>query len=284
MGQTDATFFERECARVLANGPLSEEEERRLARRWREDGDRAAAHALVRAHLPVVLHLARRYRGYGVPQEDLVAEGNVGLLRAVEKFDLRGVRFKTYATWWVRAQMLAYVLRAGSLVTRATGATGAKFFFKLRSARARAETLLGPGHEGIDELLAQQFGVPVEQVKLHSARLASGGDLSLDAKVSEDGETTALDLLASEAMGPEEEALGAERDALVHEVLQRTWKGLDERERAVLTERLLEDGGGEVTLGELGARFHLSRERLRQIEVRVKDRLKRALDVGGLAA
>lgn len=283
MGRTDSTFFERECAHILADGPLSEEDEQRLARRWLEQGDRAAAHALVRAHLPVVLHLARRYRGYGVPREELISEGNVGLLRAVEKFDLRGVRFKTYATYWVRAQMLAYVLRSGSLVTRATGAVGAKFFFKLRGARARAEALLGPGADGVDELLARQFDVPVEQIRQHSARLATSGDVSLDAKVGDDGDTTALDLLAGEFVSPEAASSAAERDEAVHTVLQRASAGFDERERAVLRERLLNDDD-DVTLGELGSRFNLSRERLRQIEVRVKSRLRRAFDVEGLAA
>jgi RNA polymerase sigma-32 factor len=282
MGRTDATFFERECARIIVEGPLSEADEQRLVTRWRDHGDRRAAHALVRAHLPVVLQLARRYRGYGVARDELVAEGNVGLLRAVEKFELRGVRFKTYATYWVRAQMLAYVLRSGSHVTRATGAVGAKFFFKLRAARAKAEAQLGPGHEDIDALLARQFGVSVEQVRAHTARLAQGTDVSLDAPVGADGESTALDLLASDFLGPEDTAQAAQRDQQVHEVLRRAWASLDERERAIIDLRLRADEA--ATLGELGAKFGLSRERLRQIEVQVCERLRRSLTAAGVEA
>ena len=276
MGRTDATFFERECARIASQPPLSEVEERRLVLRWHEEKDCSAAHALVRAHLPVVLHLANRYRGYGVPRDELVAEGNVGLLRAVEKFELRGVRFKTYAGYWVRAHMLSYVLHADSIVARATGSVGAHFFFKLRAARAKAETLLGPHDDGVDELLARQFDVTVEQIRVHSARLAVA-DASLDAKVSDDGDTTALDLLASEWMSPEEEASAAQRDALVHQVVERVGRDFDARERALLSQRLLADDG--LTLAELGIRFRLSRERLRQLEMGVKARLRRALEV-----
>jgi RNA polymerase sigma-32 factor len=276
MGTSETSYFERQCARISRQPQMTEEQERALARRWREAKDRKAAEALVEAHLPLVVHLANRLRGYGVPKDELLAEGNVGLLRAVEKFDLRGVRFKTYATYWIRAHMLAYAMRSNSIVTVATGALGAKFFFKLRSARAKAEALLGPGHEGIDALLAKQFGVDEEVIRQHSARLASS-DLSLDVKVNEDGETSALDLLPTSDATPEE-ALGAsERDELVHQVVQRLWKALDERERTVLRHRLMADDD-DVTLADLGDKFQLSRERLRQIEVRVKQRLRRALE------
>jgi RNA polymerase sigma-32 factor len=276
MGMSEATYFERQCARISRQPQMTEDEERRLARRWLEKKDRKAAEALVEAHLPLVVHLAHRLRGYGVPKDELVAEGNVGLLRAVEKFDLRGVRFKTYATYWIRAHMLAYAMRANSIVTVATGALGAKFFFKLRSARAKAETLLGPGHEGIDALLAKQFGVTEDVIRQHSARLASS-DHSLDVKVNEDGETTALDLLPGGEASPEDAISATERDELVHQVVQRLWKALDERERAVLQHRLMADDD-DTTLADLGDRFDLSRERLRQIEMRVKQRLKRALE------
>jgi RNA polymerase sigma-32 factor len=276
MATSEATYFERQCARISSRPQMSEVEERQLAERWLNKKDRKAAEALVEAHLPLVVHLAHRLRGYGVPKDELVAEGNVGLLRAVEKFDLRGVRFKTYATYWIRAHMLAYAMRANSIVTVATGALGAKFFFKLRSARARAETLLGPGHDGIDALLARQFGVSEEVIRQHSARLSSS-DVSLDLKVSDDGETTALDLLAGDGATPEEAVGDTERDELVHQTIQRLWKALDERERAVLEHRLMSDED-ETTLADLGTRFALSRERLRQIEMRVKQRLRRALE------
>lgn len=276
MGMSESSFFERQCAQISRRPAMTEVEEKRLAERWLVKRDRKAAEALVEAHLPLVLHLAHRLRGYGVSRDELVAEGNVGLLRAVEKFDLRGVRFKTYATYWIRAHMLAYAMRANSIVTSATGALGARFFFKLRSARARAEALLGPGHDGIDALLARQFGVTEDVIRHHTARLQSS-DVSLDVKVGDDSDTTALDLMPGDGLDPEESVGTVERDELVHATIRRLWKALDERERAVLQHRLLSDDD-ETTLADLGDRFKLSRERLRQIELRVKDRLKRALD------
>lgn len=277
---TEITPLERHCARVRREEPMSEVEEQRLARRWLRKKDRRAAAALVESHLPLVPRLAHRLRGYGVPKEELISEGNLGLLRAVEKFELRGVRFKTYATYWIRAQMLAYVMRANSIVTSATGAVGAKLFFKLRSARARAEAQLGPGHEAeIDALLADQFGVPVEVIRHHTTRLSSS-DASLDAPVAGDAETTWLELLEASGDSPEQATANLERDEVVHQVLRRVWSALDERERAVLEHRLMADGD-DATLASVSARFGLSRERLRQIEVRVKDRLRRALDARG---
>ena len=191
------------------------------------------------------------------------------------KFDLRGVRFKTYATYWIRAHMLALALKANRVVTQATGAVGAHLFFKLRSARAREEALLGAGNEAIDARLALQFGVSEETIRAHSARLASH-DVSLDQPVGEDGDTAMVDVVPTPNADPEVEAGRAERDEQVDRVLRRLWRGLDPRERAILRDRLLSDGE-EPTLAELGERFQLSRERLRQIEQRLRDRLRRAL-------
>lgn len=277
----DDTFYDRACAQVARQAPMTEAEERRLAQRWRTKKDRAAAEALVRAHLHLVPRLARRLRGYGVPREELIAEGNLGLLRAVEQFDLRGVRFSTYATYWIRAFMLSFVMRQKSVVTRGTGAVGAKLFFKLRGARARAEALLGPGHPDIFPMLAQQFGLPEEQLRAHAARL-DAHDASLDAKVGEDGDATLLDLTPCPAATPEALISDVERDERVRGTVNRVWKALDERERAVLQHRLLDDDAG-VTLSDLGSKFRLSRERLRQIELRLKGRLRHALDASGLA-
>ncbi|MBL9038686.1 MAG: sigma-70 family RNA polymerase sigma factor, partial [Archangium sp.] len=159
LSNASPTFLEQRFVGATKGRTLTEDEELTLATRWVTKRDRKAATALVEAHLPVVIQLARRLRGYGVSQDDLVAEGCVGLMRAVEKFDGRGVRFKTYATYWIRAFMLAYVQRAATMVTEGTGALGQTFFFRLRSARARAEALLGPDVEGVTALLARQFEV-----------------------------------------------------------------------------------------------------------------------------
>lgn len=273
------TFYEEACRRIARQPPLDEVEERELARRYRR-GDRAAGEALVRAHLPLVVRQARRLSGYGVPHEELVAEGNLGLMRALELFDARGVRFKTYATYWVRAFMLSLAMRQNSLVTRGTGALGAKFFFRLRSARAKAEALLGPRSEEIDAVLAKQFGVTEEQIRQHTARLAAS-DVSLDVPVGEDGDTTHLDLVPAADASPEEHAARVERDELVSQTVGRIRKAMDERERAVLERRLLSDDD-DITLSELGQGFRLSRERLRQIEKRVVQRLRGALAGAGV--
>jgi RNA polymerase sigma-32 factor len=271
-----SNFFTEYCSRVSRGEALSPEVERKLATAWLKKRDKRAAEKLVQAHLPVVVRLARRFKGYGVPQDELIAEGNLGLLRALEKFDLRGVRFKTYATYWVRAYMLALAMRSASIVTVGTGAVGARFFFKLRSARAKAEARLGVGHEGINALLAQQFGVTEEVIRVHTARLGSS-DSSLDAPLSEDGETTAMDLLPSGSDSPEEVTAAAQQRARVRNTVEALWRGLDARERALLTQRLLAGAEDEVTLEELGKTFGLSRERLRQIEKQLKARVAAAL-------
>ena len=277
---TQNTPFERHCAHLQRQPELGEREELALAKKWVTKRDRRAGDALVEAHLPLVLRLAKRLRGYGVPCDELMAEGNVGLLRALEKFELRGVRFKTYATYWVRAHMLACAQRQTSIVTAATGALGAKFFFKLRSARAKAETRFGANAEGINAYLADQFGVSEEVIRVHSARLASS-DSSLDAPLGEDGDFTALDLLACKQAGPEERVGAMERENIVNQTLQRVWQALDAREKALVTDRLMSDDE-EMTLSDIGARFKLSRERLRQIEQRLKERFRRALNDQGL--
>ena len=272
MAERTSSFFERECARLAREPALTEAEEGELAQRWIERGDRAAADALVRSALPVVLSMARRLRGYGISRDELMAEGSVGLLRAVEKFDRRGVRFRTYATHWVRAHMLAAALRGDSLVARGTGALGAKFFFKLRSARARAEALHGPDSEAVDALLAHQFGVNVEKLRAFSAQL-DRADCSLDAPVTPDGQASLLDWLPCESPGPELSAARVERDERVADLLRVLWPSLDARERAVVT-RLLD---GDSTLAQLATHFGLSRERLRQIDGQMKKRLRQRL-------
>ena len=281
MTQTTATTpFERHCAQLQRQPALSEADELALATKWVKHRDRRAGDQLVEAHLPLVLRMAKRLRGYGVPRDELMAEGNVGLLRALEKFDLRGVRFKTYATYWIRAQMLACAQRQTSIVTAATGALGAKFFFKLRSARAKAETQFGNNAEVVNAYLADQFGVSEEVIRMHSARLSSS-DSSLDAPLGDEGDFTALDLLACRLAGPEEKVGAQERDTLVADTLQRVWPALDAREKALVTDRLMSDDE-EMTLSDIGARFKLSRERLRQIEQRLKERFRRALGDQGL--
>ncbi len=229
--------------------------------------------------MPLVVALARRYRGYGVPQDELVSEGHVGVVRALQHFDSKKARFSTYAGYWIRAHMLAYVLRQSSIVTVATGAVGAKLFFKLRAARARLETKLGPGHERIDRILAAQFDVTEEQIRAHSGRMTRS-DASLDAPLGEDGEETRLDGLASDTVLPDEAHANTQRKVEIEAAVDSVWDELDDRERAVVTRRFLAEDEAP-TLQELGSSFNLSRERLRQIESNARRKLKAALTAQG---
>ncbi|MBL8951397.1 MAG: sigma-70 family RNA polymerase sigma factor [Myxococcaceae bacterium] len=270
----ERTWLETKWA-AMKRAPLSAEVESGLAKAWQRKKDRDALEQLIEAHLGLVAHTARRLKGYGVPLDELMAEGNMGLLRAVDRFEDRNVRFRTYAAFWVRAYMLAYALRQKSIVTAATGAVGAKLFFKLRSARAKLETRLGPDAEEIDSLLAKQFGLTVEQIRAHTARL-SGSDVSLDEHAGDESDATRGELLPDMGATPDELAYRAQRDGAVRGVIGELWERLDERERAVLEQRLMA-GEDEVTLAELGKGFSLSRERLRQIESKLKAKVKKAL-------
>ena len=270
----ERTWLEQRWAQ-LKKAPLTADVEAQLASRWQLRKDRVALEQLIEAHLGLVTHTARRLKGYGVPLEELMAEGNLGLLRAADRFEDRNVRFRTYAAFWVRAYMLAYALRQKSIVTAATGAVGAKLFFKLRSARAKLEARLGPDPELIDPLLARQFGLTVEQIRSHTARLGSA-DVSLDEHAGDESDATRGELLPDVGELPDTLAWRRQRDASVRAVLSRMWEQLDARERAVLEHRLLADEG-DTTLADLGKGFSLSRERLRQIEAKLKVRLKKAL-------
>jgi RNA polymerase sigma-32 factor len=268
------TWLERQTAQ-LNPARLSFEEEVRLARAWQKRKNRGALQKLVESHLYLVISTARRLKGYGVPLEDLMAEGNLGLLKAADRFEKRDVRFHVYAAYWVRAYMLAFVMRQRSLVTAATGAVGAKLFFKLRSARSRLEAQFGNDTQTIHEALARQFGVTVEQIQAHAARLSST-DASLDERLDPTSETTRGDLLADTRESIEEATDRRARDRAVRSVIHQLWSTLDAREQAVLRLRLTADEG-DVTLAELGKSFSLSRERVRQIESKLKSRLKKAL-------
>lgn len=269
------TWLESQQSRLSKLPKPTAHEEQALARAWQKRNDAAARERLVEAHLDLVVYLAKRLRGYGVPLEELMAEGNLGLLRAVDRFDKRGVRFRTYATFWVRAYMLAHALRSTSVVVNSTGAVGAKLFFKLRSARAKLETKLGAHQtEAVEAALAQQFSVTVEQIRAHTQRM-QGLDVSVDQPAGEDGDSTMVDLMAADQQSPEELSAQRQRENAVRMAVAGLWESLDHRERAVLQQRLMD--GDSVTLAELGEGFGLSRERLRQIEARLKARLKRAL-------
>ncbi|HEV2551448.1 MAG TPA: RNA polymerase sigma factor RpoH [Stellaceae bacterium] len=258
---------------------LSPEREQQLARAWRDNGDRDALEHLVGSHLRLVVKIARGFAGYGLPLADLVAEGNVGLMQAAEKFDpARGFRFATYAMWWIRAAIQEYILHSWSLVKMGTTAAQKKLFFNLRKLKGQMEELeqgdLSP--EAVSKI-ATELDVPESEVIEMNRRLA-GADNSLNALIGGggiDSEAEWLDMLPDE--GPSQETVVGDRRELRQrrELLDVALKKLNARERDIIFERRLKDEPS--TLEELSHRYAVSRERIRQIEVRAFEKLQRAM-------
>ena len=246
---------------------LEPDEEYMLAKRWREHGDRESAHRLVTSHLRLVAKIAMGSRGYGLPLSELVSEGNLGLMQAVKRFDPeRGFRLATYAMWWIRAGIQEYVLRSWSLVKMGTTAAHKKLFFSLRRIKGRLKAI-DEGDLPAETVgtIARELGVPEADVVEMNRRLAAR-DSSLNAPAREDGEIEWQDRLADERVDPET-AVGAAEGLRVHrDLLRDAIAALGERERRVLTDRRLSDP--PKTLEELGQIYGVSRERIRQIEVR----------------
>ena len=258
---------------------LSPEREQELARAWRDQRDSEALRQLVGSHLRLVVKIARGFTGYGLPLADLVAEGNVGLMQAAEKFDPdRGFRFATYAMWWIRAAIQEYILHSWSLVKMGTTAAQKKLFFNLRKLKGQMEELdqgdLSP--EAVSKI-ATELDVPEAEVIEMNRRLA-GADNSLNALMGgtgADSDAEWLDMLPDE--GPNQETLVGDRRELQQRrlMLDHALKKLNPRERDIIFERRLKDEPS--TLEELSHRYAVSRERIRQIEVRAFEKLQRAM-------
>jgi len=255
---------------------LSQEREQDLARAWHDHGDEAALRDLIGSHLRLVIKIARGFAGYGLPISDLIAEGNVGLMQAAQKFDPdRGFRFATYAMWWIRAAVQEYILHSTSIVKMGTTAAQKKLFFNLRQMKGRLEQLeqgdLSP--EAVSTIAAA-LGVPENDVVEMNRRM-SAADGSLNVTMTEDGETEWLDRLVDER--PSQESTLAEADEMAQrrKLLGEAMTRLNEREREILRDRRLRDE--PLTLEDLSRRFHVSRERIRQLEVRAVDKLTTAM-------
>ena len=255
---------------------LTAEEELALSLRWRDRQDLAAAHKLVTSHLRLVAKMAMGYRGYGLPVGELIGEGNVGLMQAVQRFDPdRGFRLATYAMWWIRAALNEYVLRSWSLVKMGTTAAQKKLFFNLRRLKGQMKAI-NDGDLKPEQVsaIAKALAVPEQDVVSMNQRLAAP-DYSLNTLVGEDKETQWQDWLADERDGPEvvlaEQEVASGRAAL----LSNAMKTLKERERHILTERRLKDN--PRTLEELSQDYGISRERVRQIEARAFEKVQKAM-------
>ena len=238
-------------------------------------GDRAAREALIRANLRFVVAIALKYRRYGIPIGDLIAEGNLGLSIAAEKFDPhRGTRFVTYAGYWVRALVLDLVVRSTTMVGAGSGPLRSKLYFRLRRERAKVGNLGLPSDERIKELAAR-FEMSEEKME-HLLMRLDARDVALDAPIRGEGESTMLDVMPSDVAGPEEAAATDEMDTLRRDSVSRALAVLDKRERFILEQRYM--GETEVSLADLGRALGVSRERARQLEARAKEKLKARLD------
>lgn len=263
---------------------LTADEEYMLAERFREHGEAEAAHQLVTSHLRLVAKIAMQYRGYGLPVSDLISEGNIGLMKAVKKFEPeRGFRLSTYAMWWIKASVTEHILRSWSLVKLGTMAAQKKLFFSLRKAKARLQILdAGELDPEQAEALSKQFGLSADDI-LNMNRRMSARDYSLNAPVSEDGDSVEfMDTLVDESPSPE--AIVAEREeaGIRNEMLQAALAELPERERHIFVERRLKDD--PVTLEQLGEEYGISRERVRQLEVRAFEKVQKAVIQSARAA
>jgi RNA polymerase sigma-32 factor len=254
---------------------LEPSEEYMLAKRWREHGDREAAHKLVTSHLRLVAKIAMGYRGYGLPISEVVSEGNVGLMQAVKRFEPdKGFRLATYAMWWIKAAIQEYILRSWSLVKMGTTANQKKLFFNLRKAKGRISALeegdLRP--EQVKQI-ATQLGVTEQDVVDMNRRL--GGDASLNAPLREEGEGEWQDWLVDDSASQESTLAAEEEGQNRLQALRNALSVLNPRERRIFEARRLSDD--PMTLEDLSSEFGVSRERVRQIEVRAFEKVQEAV-------
>jgi RNA polymerase sigma-32 factor len=254
---------------------LEKQQEYELAKRWRERGDRDAANQLVTSHLRLAAKVAMGYRGYGLPVSEIISEGNVGLMQALNHFEPeKGFRFATYAIWWIRASIQDYILRSWSLVKIGTTASQKKLFFKLRSAKSKIAAFeSGDLRPDQVALIAKNLDVTDQDVVDMNRRL--GGDKSINAPLHEDGETGEWqDRLVDQSPSPE--AIVVEQDDKEHQhnALIAAIDVLNDRERRIFEARHLVDE--PQTLEDLAEKFNVSRERIRQIEARAFEKVRKA--------
>jgi RNA polymerase sigma-32 factor len=254
---------------------LEREQEYKLAKRWRERGDRDAAHQLVTSHLRLAAKIALSYRGYGLPISEIISEGNIGLMQALNRFEPeRGFRFASYAVCWIRSSIQDYILRSWSLVKIGTTANQKRLFFKLGSAKHKISALEGGDlHPDQVTLIAKSLNVADQDVVDMNRRLL--GDTSINAPIREQGEPDEWqNYLVDQSPSPE--AIMAERDekGRQHKALHGAIGVLDDRERRIFEARRLADK--PLTLKELAAEFKVSPDRIWQIETRAFEKVRKA--------
>lgn len=257
---------------------LRPDQEYSLAKRYAEDLDAKSAAQLVTSHLRLVVKIAMGYRGYGMPVSELISEGNLGLIRAIKKFEPdRGFRLSTYARWWIKAQMQEFILRSWSLVKIGTTGAQKKLFFNLRRLKNTLNAFdEGDLHPEEVELIATELGVNQAEVVSMNRRMSLGGDASLNVPSVDDGGSEWQDWLVDDVPLQDEQMAAAQEARTRHEMLDFAMGELNERERQILTERRLVEE--PRTLEDLSAAFGVSRERIRQIELRAFEKLQKTIE------
>ncbi|MEZ5848110.1 MAG: RNA polymerase sigma factor RpoH [Geminicoccaceae bacterium] len=273
---TEGTGLSRYLDEIRRFPMLEPDEEYMLAKRWREDDDVDSAHRLVTSHLRLVAKIAMGYRGYGLPMNEIISEGNVGLMQAVKRFDPdRGFRLATYAMWWIRAAIQEYILHSWSLVKLGTTAAQKKLFFNLRRLKGQMQAIEeGDLHPETVKEIADTLAV-TEQDVIDMNRRLEGPDHSLNASLRAEGETEWQDWLVDDSAS--QETVIAEEQEFSHrrQMLEDAMDVLNEREKHILTERRLKENPS--TLEDLSTVYNISRERVRQIEVRAFEKLQKAI-------
>jgi len=271
------TNLSRYLAEIREFPLLTREQEVDFAERWRENRDEEALRLLAGSHLRLVAKIARGFGGYGLPLRDLIAEGNVGLMQALQKYDPdRGFRLATYAMWWIRASIQEYILHSWSLVKAGTTAGQKKLFFNLRRLKAQMQAYeegdLAP--ETVTAI-ARELDVTETEVVSMNRRLSSAGEMSLNTPLGEDGDSQWLDLLVDDSQDQETLVIEADELGWRRRLMRQAMRKLNPRERRILSERRLKDD--PVTLEVLSQEYGVSRERVRQIEVRAFEKLQKAM-------
>ena len=256
---------------------LKPEQEYMLAKRYQEHQDPEAAAQLVTSHLRLVAKIAMGYRGYGLPVSELISEGNIGLMQGVKKFEPdRGFRLATYAMWWIRASIQEFILRSWSLVKMGTTAAQKKLFFNLRRMKKNLDAYEDADLKPDDlRKIATDLGVSEQEVINMNRRMMMGGDASLNVSMRDDSESQWQDLLADDRPLQDETVADAEEARYRRELLTEAMGSLNDRERQILTDRRLAED--PKTLEELSQVYNVSRERVRQIEVRAFEKLQKAI-------
>jgi RNA polymerase sigma-32 factor len=263
--------FEHYMTQINRYDLLDREQEVALAKRYRDDNDLEAAHRLICANLRFVVKVANEYRRYGLRQLDLVQEGNIGLMLAVNKFDPdRGIRLISYAVWWIRAYMQNFIMRSWSMVKIGGSRAQKKLFFKLKQTQAQMRSLTGSAP---DADVAEQLEVREKDIE-EMAVMMSGRDASLDVELFEGEDYTLLDRLVDQRINQEEELADKQENQQLKEQVQQAMQVLNERERRIVQKRILDED--TTTLQGLADEYNISRERVRQIEQNALRKVKEA--------